>query len=138
MFSGVLIETTNTLQEKIFVQIMNMWIICRLKEMKPTNLWFFNNSPLLGIKSPTRSLRKVDFPTPLGPTIATREFKSIPKSTPLKRGFWPLYAKSTSNYKKLLLFNDLFNYLWKIRHSLWRPNIGGCNAGGSGKLNLTR
>jgi len=57
--------------------------------------WFIRISPSLGCKSPVKSLRNVDFPTPLGPTIATRELRSTPKSTFLNNGFWEGYAKLT-------------------------------------------
>lgn len=56
--------------------------------------WFIRISPIVGCKSPVNSLRNVDLPTPLGPTIATRELRSTPKSTFLNKGFWFGYAKS--------------------------------------------
>lgn len=45
--------------------------------------------------SPINNFKKVDLPTPLGPTIATRELKSMPKSASMNRGFCPSYAKVT-------------------------------------------
>lgn len=41
----------------------------------------------------------MDFPTPFGPTMATRELKSIPKSQATKSGFWFGYANVTSGKK---------------------------------------
>ena len=85
------------------------------REEKLTNLWFFFKSPLCGSRSPLSSFKKVDLPTPFGPTMATREFKSIPKSTLINNGFWSGYAKVT----------------------LCKPSIGGWRGGGSGNENLT-
>lgn len=57
--------------------------------------------------SPISNFRKVDLPTPLGPNIATREFKSIPKSASMNNGFCPWYPNVTSAknqlYKKVKL-----------------------------------
>ena len=41
---------------------------------------FRTTSPDVGWMSPSKSLSRVDFPTPLGPTMATREVISIAKS----------------------------------------------------------
>lgn len=46
--------------------------------------------------SPISNFRKVDLPTPLGPSIATRELKSIPKSASMNNDFCPSYLNVTS------------------------------------------
>lgn len=61
-----------------------------------TNLWFLFTSPLKGVRSPVNNFKKVDLPTPFGPTIATRELKSIPNSQFSNMFFCPGYAKVTS------------------------------------------
>jgi len=55
--------------------------------------------------SPISNFRKVDLPTPLGPNIAIRELKSIPKSASMNNGFCPSYPNVTSviKYKKMQL-----------------------------------
>lgn len=45
--------------------------------------------------SPISNFRKVDLPTPLGPSIATRELKSIPKSASMNNDFCPWYPNVT-------------------------------------------
>ena len=59
------------------MSIISMWCCVNLAttsfEWRPT--W-----PSVGSISPVSSLRKVDLPAPLGPTIATRESQSRPKS----------------------------------------------------------
>lgn len=47
------------------------------------------DSPFIGCKSPVNNFKNVDLPTPLGPTIAILELKSMPKSTSINNGFCP-------------------------------------------------
>ena len=51
--------------------------------------------PCVGRMSPSRSLRKVDLPAPLGPTMATLESMSRPKSRFSYRVSYPSYPKDT-------------------------------------------
>mmetsp|Transcript_11313 Transcript_11313/g.52557 ORF Transcript_11313/g.52557 Transcript_11313/m.52557 type:complete len:226 (+) Transcript_11313:1740-2417(+) len=51
--------------------------------------------PCVGRMSPSRSLRKVDLPAPLGPTMATLESMSRPKSRFSYRVSYPSYPNDT-------------------------------------------
>lgn len=93
MFTGMLVELSEFLWKMdirwfAFQSTINECVCIH------TIRWFIRISPTVGCKSPVNSLRNVDLPTPLGPTIATRELKSTPKSTFLNKGFWLGYAKS--------------------------------------------
>lgn len=69
-----------------------------------TKRWFFRWSPWLGSKSAISNFKKVDLPTPLGPTIAIRLDRSIPNSVLTKRGGWPSKLKLTSANKQIFKF----------------------------------
>jgi hypothetical protein len=84
MLTRMLVKATNVLKK-----IRNIKIYTGLQTKLFTSLWFFRTSPWIGVKSPVSNFRKVDFPTPFGPTMATREAMSIPKSHFSKMFFWP-------------------------------------------------
>ena len=61
-----------------------------------TRRWLTLRSPVFGSNFPNNKLRRVDFPTPLGPTIAIRLSISRPNSMLLNSFGWPEYPNVTS------------------------------------------
>lgn len=66
-------------------------MVIKLKKKEPmcfliTKRWFLLTSPWQGSKSLTSNFKNVDFPTPFGPTMATRLLKSIPNSVFINNG----------------------------------------------------
>lgn len=104
-----------------------------------TKRWFFRTSPCFGSSSPINNFKNVDFPTPFGPTMATRLLKSIPKSVLTNNDGCP----SKLNVTSVEIYHESCNRFLALKeklikfHSLCNPKIGGCSGGGSGNRNLT-
>ena len=58
----------------------------KFKHLQFTKIYESNKHT--GCTSPVSSFKKVDFPTPLGPTIEILEVISMPKFNSLNKGFW--------------------------------------------------
>lgn len=88
---------------------------CEKRWKLHTRRWFFRTSPTFGSNSPINSFKNVDFPTPFGPTIATRLLKSIPKSVLMNNGGWLSKLNVTSIKQENILFVNIYNRWGKKR-----------------------
>lgn len=71
---------------------------------KHTSRWFLRTSPTTGSNSPINNFKKVDLPTPLGPTMAIRLLISIPKSVLTNNDDCPGKLNVTSKIKDQINF----------------------------------